>query len=629
MTSMKRGWMLALLALALPSCGKGGGGTTYAPITGTLQLTLGAPAGTSYWAVLSRDGDDQFKVEKVPAGSRTALAWREEVDHPRAWKLKFGPTRHPTYQVIVLPGSETRPEIRMNDLEGFHDPEKALAIAYVAIPLDGEKELALSLKPAEPLEVTVVDPAGKPLEGMRVTGIRTPRYVFQDGFDLESVDALHPSWPFSFWNYDHIPNHKVAASRVVNVTTDARGAGRFEGFVGWVGILERSERFAWPRSLLAMPELRKVDFTVSKDPAQVRLTVDKLPGRNHSPTEKGLVVEGEWPMPPGFQPRRWSERLPFPQGNVAEFYTPCAEVRVKPMSPVFRVSVGEAIAGLARGETRRHRVALEEIPHLAIEGEVVFEATEAMVREHCSVELCEAGPAGRIVRAAGALRGPGVPKNGRMPFAFHVASEGPYTIVVRTGRHPGAVMRDVKAPKEDLVIAMTEESQAVACSLRVKGADGKTVEGAVVGSWPHRELLNGFISGNEPFGRAGVNTFIVTGESGSAILRNVRLGENAQHQLEATLAPGATVAGRVVDREGKPVTGLWIHLSWPGYFRMPSAYRWLSDCTGSDGRFSIARVPPGSWRLFTRGTGIPVGELLTVPAEGPAFDAGEVVLPWR
>jgi hypothetical protein len=626
---MLRRWG-CLLGLALLSCGKGGPKTVHAPITGLLQLTLeGAPPASAFWAVLLRDGDDRFTVEKVAAGTRTAIRWHEEVDHPRAWKLKFGPNRHPTYQVILLPGSDVRPEIRMNDLEGFHDPGRALAIAYIAIPLDGERDLTLSLRPADPLQVSVVDPRGKPIERMRVTGIRTPRYFFLDGFELESVDALHPSWPFSFWNYDHIPNHKVAPARVVNLETDANGACRFEGFVGWIGILERSERFAWPRSLLAMPDLRKVDFTVARDPAQVRLTVDKLPGRNHSPTEKGLVVEGEWPMPPGFEPRRWSERLPFPQGNVVEFFTPCSELRVKPMSQVFKVSVGETIQGLAPGETRRHRVALEELPHLTIEGEVVFDLTEALVREHCSVELCEAGPSGRIVRAAGALRGPGVPKNGHMPFGFHVTSEGPYTIVVRTGNHPGVVVRDVRAPKEDLVIAMTEETPTVPCSIRVRGQGGSAEDGFVVGTWPHREILNGFISGDAPFGRAGINSFIVYGEKGSAILRNVRLGENAQHELDATLSPGTKVTGRVVDREGKPVAGQWVHLSWPGYFRMSSAYRWLSDYTQPDGRFEIDRVPAGPWRLYARGTGSPVGDALTVPANQGAFDVGTLVLPWR
>lgn len=625
MILMPRAWWIWGLALVLPSCGGSSSKGIHAPITGVLQLTLeGTTPGSTYWAVLSRDGDDQFRVEKVASGTRTTLAWREEVDHPRAWKLKFGPSRHPTYQVIILPGSETRPEVRMNDLEGFHDPEKAIAIAYVAIPLDGERELALSLAPVPPLETTVVDAAGKPLEGMRVTGIRTPRYFFLDGFALESVDALHPSWPFSFWNYDHIPKHNVAPARVVNVQTDAQGRARFDGFIGWIGILERSERFAWPKAQLAMSALRKVDFTVSKDPAQVRLTVDKLPGRNHSPTEKGLIVEGEWPMPPGFAPLKWSERLPFPQGTVAEFYTPCAEVRVRPMSQVFKVSVGEKIEALTRGETRRHRVALEEQPHLAIEGEVVFEVTDALVRETCSVELCEAGPAGRVLRAAGALRGPGVPKNGRMPFGFHVTSEGPYAIIVRTGNHPGVVVRDVKAPKDELIITMGREAKPVPCTLRVKGG-----EGAVVGTWPHREILNGFISGEKTSGRAGVNTFVVYGENGSAILREVTLAEGSAQTLEAALTPGTTVKGRVVDREGKPVAGQWVHLSWPGYFRMASAYRWLSDYTDADGRFEIARVPSGPWRLYSRSSGIPVGEALTIPPGAADFDAGNLVLSWR
>ncbi len=621
----------AVLGLLQPSCDSGASkqvrGGVHKPIAGVLQLTVEGSG--SFWAILSRDGADDLQIQKVTGGARASIPWREEVTHPREWKLKFGPSRHPTYQLILLPDQATKPAVGLADLEGFHDPDRALAIAYLAIPLDGEKELKVSLAAPAPLDASVVDSEGKPAEGMRVTGIRTPRYLFLDGFDLESVDAMHPSWPFAFWNFDHIPKHGVSPGRVVSVQADAKGIARFEGFAGWVGILERVERFAWPRSVLAMPETRTVAFGVVRNPAQVRVTVDKLPGRDFSPTEKGLIAEGEWPLPEGVGRHRWIERLPFPTGTVSDFPTPCRELRLRPMSEAHRIASGDLIEKILPGETRRHKVSLEASTHLAIEGEVVFEQPETLGRESCGVELCEEGPAGRVVRASGTLRGPGVPKNGRMPFAFHVTQPGPYAIVVRAGSRPWCVVRDVKAPREELIITIPPEGKSVPCSLTVKEAGGSTAEGIVVGTWPHRDLLNGFISGSGASGKPGLNTFVIFAESGSAIVRDVTLTEGKSASLEATLSPGTKVTGRIVDGDGRPVAGQWVHLSWPGYFRMPTAYRWLSDLTDGEGRFEISRVPPGAWKLYARGTGIPVGETFTIPPGSSTFDAGSRILSWR
>src|SRR5579862_1778398 len=171
---------VALLLLAVASCGKGGPAATgFAPITGTVQLTLAADPdlGPSFWAILRRDGAEEFKVQKVPAGVRTAFAWREEVTQPRDWRLKFGPSRHPTYQLILVRDG-ARPDIRVQDLDLWRDPARSLAIAYFAVPFDGEKELKLSLAKPAPLDVSVCDSAGAPLEGVPVLAIKTPRYFF-------------------------------------------------------------------------------------------------------------------------------------------------------------------------------------------------------------------------------------------------------------------------------------------------------------------------------------------------------------------------------------------------------------------------------------------------------------------
>jgi hypothetical protein len=392
---------IALALAGLLSCGKGETPAgRHAPITGTLQLRIEADPefGSSFWAVLRRDGADEFRVERVPAGARTALPWKEEVSQPRTWRLKFGPSRHPTYQLLILRGEGSRPEVRVAELGSYHDPRKSLSIAYFAIPLDGEREVTVTLKKPEPVAATVLDSAGVPLAGVRVVGIATPRYLFLDGFDPERVDAMQLSWSWDFWNFDHVPAAKIPPERIVTAKTDERGECRLDGFLGWVGVSERDERFVQPRNVLAMPEQRSLKFAVVRNPPSVRLTVEGLPGRDYTITERGLFVEGEWPLPEGFKPARWSDKLSFLQGKTAEFFTPCREVRVRPMSKVHTVSEGEVAKDLQPGEARKLKVVLAETTHRTIEGEVRFEESDKLSREHCGLELYDA--AGRMVRAA-------------------------------------------------------------------------------------------------------------------------------------------------------------------------------------------------------------------------------------
>jgi hypothetical protein len=623
---MRAGAVLILLALA--SCGKGAPAAgSLAPIAGTVQLTIAADPdqGASFWAILRRDGAEDFKVQQIPSGVRTALTWRETVGQPRDWRLKFGPSKDPTYQLIVVRDG-ARPEVRVNELDLWRDPARSLAIAYFAIPFDGEKELKLAVTKPAPLEVAVCDPAGAPLEGVRVVGITTPRYFFFDGFDPEKVDALQLSWSWDFWNLEHAPKVKLAPERILSAKTDAKGQCRFDGFTGWVGISERDERFVTPRSLLSTPDVRSARFAIARPPASVRLRVEGLPGKDYTITERGLVVEGDWPVPPGWAPVAWSDRLAFLQGKTAEFFTPCRQVRLRPLSKVHRISRGEWVKDIVPGESRKHEVVVEELPHQTIEGEVQFEASETLTREHCTIELYD-GATGRLLRALGNLGGPGVPKSGRVAFAFHVEPEGPYTIAVRTGGYTCPVVRDVRAPKQDLIIPVTQDRKNIPCEILVKDGKGSVVPGAVVGAWPHRDLVNDFISGSRPSGKPGANTFVVHAESGGAVLRDVVLEEGKTPTLEATLGPGSTLRGRVVDPEGKPVAGQWVHLSWPGYFRMASAFRWLADLTGADGRFEIPRVPSGPWRLYARGSGVPAGAAFTIPADKDTFDAGDLILP--
>jgi hypothetical protein len=136
--------------------------------------------------------------------------------------------------------------------------------------------------------------------------------------------------------------------------------------------------------------------------------------------------------------------------------------------------------------------------------------------------------------------------------------------------------------------------------------------------------VNDFVSGPQPAGKRGLNTFIIhagVGQRGAAE-RQDRRGIVAD-------APGDPDAGhdrdgRLVDEEGKPVARQWVHLSWPGYYRMGSAFRGCRTLTGDDGRFEIPRVPAGPWRVYLRGTGTPAGGELAVPADAGRWDAGDL-----
>lgn len=499
----------------------------------------------------------------------------------------------------------------LKDRDGLHDPKNALAIAYFAVPFDGERALEIELKPPGDVEAEVKDVEGRPLVGIPVLGVKTTRYLFLDGFDAASVDETRVSWSWDFTNFDTVPTFKGDRERLVNGRTNAEGKAVFKDFVGWVGLPEKVAPFSRPRSVLAMPDRRAAAFVATLDPAKVRLTAQGLPGRDHFITQRGLVAEGEWAG------GRWEEPVRFVAGDVVEFHTPCRDLRLRPVSEVHALKSGGTIEGLKSGETRRHKIVLEEVEHLTIEGEVLLERREKG-REYCGIDLL--GPSGETLQSVGPRGSQGVPESGRVPFLFHVAKPGPYTVVVKTGHYPWAVVPDVKAPREGLSIRLSPEPKPIPCVIDLPG-------GFVVGSWPHRDLLSSFVSGGSAHGKPGLNTFVIFTETGSAVLRDVKLEPGMSMSLKPVLTPGTTVTGRVVDVEGRPVARRWVHLSWPGYLRMPHAYRFLSDLTGEDGRFEIPRVPPGPWRLYARETGERIGDPLTVPEGAGTLDAGPKAHP--
>ncbi len=88
------------------------------------------------------------------------------------------------------------------------------------------------------------------------------------------------------------------------------------------------------------------------------------------------------------------------------------------------------------------------------------------------------------------------------------------------------------------------------------------------------------------------------------------------NMLDISLDPGVEVTGRAVDDRGRPLSGARIELaSWDRF-----ELRRLQDVTGEDGRFRLAPVPPGRYRLSAAAEGFADTELpqpVTVAAEPP------------
>jgi hypothetical protein len=609
-----------LLPLMVVSCGDPARPVThrkpasFRPLAGTLRLTIRAEPefGTAFWAVLSREGSG--RAVRVEAGKPHDIDWSEPMDHPREWKLKFGPTRDPGYRLVVHKDAPQPPPVDASDWERLHQPGNALAVAYFGIPLDGRREVEVPLRGVAPLDVVVGGDDGAPAVGVSVVAIPTPRYVFLDGYDASGVDGMHLGSRWAYYNFDPEPHTPDLSGRWILRKTDAAGRCRFDGFVGWVGISEKSFRYSFPRHRLALEGDRLVRFSIVPKPATLRLEARGLPGAEFHFRERGFVAEGPWS---GAAARTWRERIPFVQGDAAEFTTPCRRLTLDSLSRVHAIRSGGVIEDLRPGERRTHAVEVAAVEHRTISGEVILENLASAAKESCSVELFRADGGGPAIDLDLPRGGAGVPKSGRIPFTLRVLEPGPYVVVVRTERYPVAVLKGVEAPRSGLEIRLAPDPPPVEVPLAVRGAAAW-----VAGALPHRDLVHGFTSGDRAWARPGRARVVVLADEGVGVAADVDVAAGMA-PVEVVLGEGSRLSGRLVGADGKPLAGVWVHASWPGYLRMPNAFRWLADRTGPDGRFEIRRVPPGSWRLYRHGDGDRVGAEFSVKA-GAGLDLGDV-----
>ena len=417
-------------------------------------------------------------------------------------------------------------------------------------------------------------------------------------------------------------NKVVAPESVRRRRTNAEGICRFEDFVGIVGLSRKAYPLARPRQALIRPGIASARITMVPNPARVTLRAEGLPGPEYPLDQKGIVVEGEFPFPHPEWPQKWERWLGI-RGDVFTFVTPCRSLRIRPRSEAHRIASGKLIDDLEAGRTVEHRVVLEETPHSILGGRVELDDHASYGRKHCTIELYRDGR--RVLRMGNTNN---VPADGKVPFAFHLREEGPYDLLVTVGKYAPSVLRGLEAPREDLVIRLSPKKSEVPIGFRVRTANGSEGRDFVAGYWPHQGVLDEFSSGTGGISvRPGIVTFIVHHESGNAMIRNISVREGQKDSLhEVTLSPGATVSGRLVDEDGRPIARRWVHLSLPGYLRMANAYRWLSDLTDDGGAFEISQVLDGAWQLYELKTGIPVGEDFVLPAEGKGRTLGDVVL---
>jgi hypothetical protein len=112
---------------------------------------------------------------------------------------------------------------------------------------------------------------------------------------------------------------------------------------------------------------------------------------------------------------------------------------------------------------------------------------------------------------------------------------------------------------------------------------------------------------------SGENTVFVRAEGfadGMLLVEDIPPGEHVG-EIEIALEPGASVAGHILDVDGRPVPGASIFLNaLPGRDEMPAAALAHSDASG---HFELGCLPTGGARVFAAATGFAPASVDLVP----------------
>ncbi len=209
-------------------------------------------------------------------------------------------------------------------------------------------------------------------------------------------------------------------------------------------------------------------------------------------------------------------------------------------------------------------------------------------------------------------------------FAFDALIGRPYTLVARA---PGGIAGPITA-------RLTANSPPVELHLKpaanvtvtVVGEDGKRIDGATV------ELRG--IDDQRETAKAGIATFGTVVPGGYQVAAwaggmahafqwlQVGPGDNA---VKVTLAPGAAVAGRVVDEHGTGVAGAQVVFSGASDWSAQGSDRADAVTSGADGAFKFAAMPAGSFRFVATHPDLAPGTSSLVTLDGKSDRTGVTI----
>ena len=304
---------------------------------------------------------------------------------------------------------------------------------------------------------------------------------------------------------------------------------------------------------------------------------------------------------------------------------------------------GSARAGpylVRAGETAEHTVVVAA--GVALEGTVVDEADGAPIAD---ARLRVATP-GRAVEAVTDARG----RFG--PVAAGGAGERVFLAVEAAGYAP--VLEPVMLPTTGAQSVTLRLAKAEPWRGRVLSADGAPVPGATVrysadgialpmrGGSSTTDEQGRFVLPPPPPPAPGRRVVLVARAGGALGALALRPDQLRPEPLDIRLATGTLVSGRIVDAEGRARTGLSVRIApaWNEVERTvdPSdafsrlhafnavGNQGLAAATDGDGRWRIAGVPEGPYRLWVRQGPHERVDEATIAVQGERVDAGTLVL---
>jgi len=161
---------------------------------------------------------------------------------------------------------------------------------------------------------------------------------------------------------------------------------------------------------------------------------------------------------------------------------------------------------------------------------------------------------------------------------------GPVTYTLTATSDPVVVRLRAGAPLTVVVTAEADGDPVAGAQVEVRGLMTQTASTDAKG----QAVLHGV--------DAGWIALSVTA-SGYAPLHQVASIEQGQHELHVVLQRGAAVSGRVVDDDGKPVAGAHVVArDVASFFQLDDPKKDGAE-TDAEGRFTLAKVPAGSYRF--------------------------------